>query len=214
MLQEQEVLLSSTYLGPVQYYTKIITYRKALIEQHEHYPKQSYRNRCIIYGANGPVVLSIPVKKPAGSKTKTRDILLDYDTLWQNNHWRTIFSAYNSSPFFQFYEDDFRPFYEKKYKYLLDYNMYMQKTILDNLNIQVPEIQLTGNFIAEQTHPHDFRYLIHPKKNYRELDPSFHPVPYTQVFSEKHNFTANLSIIDLLFNEGPNAINILMESTG
>ncbi|MFW6328372.1 MAG: WbqC family protein [Bacteroidota bacterium] len=210
MSDKNEILLSTAYLGPVLYFAQMLKYKNVLIEQHETYPKQTYRNRCIIYGANGPVVLTIPVKKPHGSKTKTKDILLDYDTSWAKNHWRTIFSAYNSSPFFEYFKDDLAPFYQKKFKYLLAFNLSLQNTLLESIQMNI-NIELTRDFITENHHLNDFRYLIHPKKDNGFNKIYKKPVQYTQVFSEKHGFISNLSIIDLIFNEGPNTLNILKQ---
>ncbi len=200
------IVLSSAYLGPVQYYSKLAHYDKILIEAHENFVKQSYRNRCNIYGANGVLVLSIPVKKDQ-PKTKTKDIRIDYDTNWRKMHWKSIESAYRSSPFFEFYEDDLMPFYEKKYKYLLDFNHEIQQVILEHLELE-SHIIFTDHYLqAEEIEIIDYREKIHPKK--KVVDNQFIIKEYTQVFHKKHGFITNLSIIDLLFNEGPNAINIL-----
>lgn len=203
---KEKVLLSTSYLAPIQYYTKLLNYKQVYIEIHDHFIKQTYRNRCKIYGANGLLQLSIPVKKDQ-VKTKVKDILIDYDTNWQKMHWKSIESAYRSSPFFEFYEDDLKPFYTKKYKYLFDFNADIQKVILDLLEI-VTNIKFTEDFIHADNHQFDdYREKIHPKKQVE--DPNFNIQKYNQVFTEKHGFIENLSIIDLLFNEGPNVVNIL-----
>ncbi|MFC2103877.1 WbqC family protein [Bacteroidota bacterium] len=202
----QKALLSTAYLAPIQYYTILLRYNEVLIEIFENFTKQTYRNRCRIYGANGELSISIPVKKLA-TKTKIKDILIDYDTNWQKLHWKSIESAYRSSPFFEFYEDDLRIFYEKKYKFLIDFNIEIQNMILEQLDLQInlkftPEYQsgLVSNY-------EDFRNEIHPKKINKDFNSEL--IKYTQVFSEKYGFLPNLSIIDLLFNEGPNAIEVL-----
>lgn len=201
-----KVLLTTAYLGPIQYYSKLAHYSKIFIEAHENFVKQSYRNRCNIYGANGVLALSIPVKKEK-PKTKMKDLMIDYDTNWRKQHWKSIESAYRSSPFFEFYEDDFVPFYEKKYKYLLEFNHEIQQVILEHLELE-PNIIFTKDYLEkEEIEMVDYREKIHPKK--KISDNQFIIKEYTQVFQEKHGFIANLSIIDLLFNEGPNAINIL-----
>lgn len=203
---KNKVLLSTTYLGPIQYYSKLVKYNKVYIEINDHFVKQTYRNRCKIYGANGILQLSIPVKKSA-PKIKVKDLLIDYDTNWQKMHWKSIESAYRSSPFFEFYEDDFLPFYKTKYKFLLEFNSLLQNVILEHLDVN-KNIQYTDEFLsAEGSDYEDYRDSIHPKKNH--LDPNFNCKQYNQVFIHKHGFKENLSIIDLLFNEGPNAINIL-----
>lgn len=203
----KKVLLSTAYLAPIQYYTKFLKY-DVYIEMEENFIKQSYRNRCKIYGANGELSISIPVKKTS-TKIKIKDVQIDYDTKWQKLHWKSIESAYRSSPFFEFYEDDLKPFYERKYKFLIDLNAEIQKVILDNLDLQI-DFKYTEEFNQQANEKFiDFREIIHPKK--KMIDPEFKPVKYTQVFYDKYGFIPNLSIIDLLFNEGPNAIELLKQ---
>jgi hypothetical protein len=201
-------ILSTAYMGPVQYFTKFILYPKAYIEQHETYLKQSYRNRCYIYGTNGKMTLIIPVKKINRINTKTKDILIDYDTNWQRIHWNSIVSAYRSSPFFEFYEDDLRNFYSDKEKTLLDFNQKILLLLLGFLDIDI-RISLTDSFQKKYVHEMDLRECINPKKRLARKDNRFVPYKYNQVFIEKHGFIPNLSIIDLLFNEGPNTLEIL-----
>ena len=114
--------LSSAYLAPVEYYTKLVTYDKIYIEQHDHYMKQTYRNRCTIAGPDGEIALSIPIIKPENLKCPMKDIRISDHGNWRHMHWNAIESAYNSTPFFEYYRDDFYPFYEKKYVFLADFN--------------------------------------------------------------------------------------------
>ena len=204
-------VLSTTYLGHIQYFTKFILYKKIFIEQYESYLKQSYRNRCYINGANGKLPLIIPVKKVNGNTTKIKDVLLDYDTNWQRIHWNSIISAYRSSPFFEFYEDDFRDFYTSKEKFLLDLNQKLLLLILGFLEIDC-EIKLTGDFNKTYNNEMDYRERLNPKKRLMKADNKFNPCKYNQVFAAKHGFIENLSIVDLLFNEGINAGHILVQS--
>jgi hypothetical protein len=203
-------VLSTAYLGPVQYFTKFKLYSKVFIEQHETYLKQSYRNRCYIYGTNGKIPLIVPVKRAGGNLTKTKDILVDYDTSWQRIHWNSIVSAYHSSPYFEFYEDNLRSFYVIKEKRLLDLNQKLLLLIIDFLDINA-EILLTASFHKKYYGEADLRYSINPKKRLAKKDNRFIPYTYSQVFTEKHGFLPNLSIIDLLFNEGPNSGNIIRQ---
>ncbi len=201
-----QVILSTAYLPPLQYFSKLIKYDEVLIEAHENFIKQTYRNRCNIYGANGLLTLSVPVKKTS-TKTKIKDLYIDYDTNWRKLHWKSIESAYRSSPFFEFYADYFEPFYHKKYQFLIDFNHDLIETIADQLEIDL-SIRYTEKYMhGEEVGGDDFREVIHPKK---ELDDSdFVSKEYFQVFAEKHHFIPNLSIIDLLFNTGPEALNYL-----
>ena len=115
--------LSSAYLAPVEYYTKLLEYDKIYVEQHDHYIKQTYRNRCTIAGPDGELALSIPTVKPDTLKCPMKDIRISDHGNWRHLHWNAIESAYNSTPYFEYYKDDFRPFYEKKYEFLADFNV-------------------------------------------------------------------------------------------
>ena len=201
-------ILSTAYLGPVQYFTKFMLYSKVYVEQHETYLKQSYRNRCYIYGSNGRIPLVIPVKKVYGNITKTKDVQIDYDTDWQRIHWNSIVSAYRSSPFFEYYENDLKSFYITREKTLFGLNQKMLLLMIDFLGIEA-EIFLTESFNKEYCDDSDFRGSINPKKRLAKEDNRFVPFKYHQVFTEKHGFLSNLSIIDLLFNEGPNSGDII-----
>ncbi len=205
-----KVVLSTAYLPNIQYVTKFILYKQVYIEQYENFQKQSFRNRCIIYGANGPMSLVIPVKKNHEKKTVTRDIEIDYDTKWQHQHWKSIYSAYKNSPFFDYFEDDFYPFYIRKEKYLLDFNFLILKTILKILEINC-SFQKTSKYL-KTFEGDDFRVSIHPKKRLSKPDDQFIVKNYCQVFSDKHGFMPNLSIIDLIFNNGLDAYSILKQS--
>ena len=196
------VLLSSLYLAPVQYYSKLFQAKKAIIETDDNYQKQSYRNRCIIAAANGPLSLSIPIDKPKGIKCKMKDAKIADHGNWQHLHWNAIISAYNSSPFFEYYKDDFSLFYEKKTTFLLDFNEELRALICNLLSIETP-IKYTTQFIHHaDSNTLDLREAIHPKRDWRKTDKQFIAKPYYQVFREKHSFIENLSIIDLLFNMG------------
>jgi hypothetical protein len=192
-----EVCLSVAYLAPVEYYSAIAKSDRVFLENCDSYVKQTYRNRCQIATANGKLVLSIPVGKLAGEKTLTRDIRISEHNDWQIHHWRSIESAYNSTPFFEFYKDDLLPFYEKKWNFLWDFNVEIQTKILELLDLKT-NVQLTKEY--NSTLPEnviDMRESIHPKK-----DNSIENKPYYQVFEQRFGFQPNLSIIDLLFNMG------------
>lgn len=122
--------LSSAYLAPVEYYTKLLAYDKVLVEQHDHYIKQTYRNRCTIAGPSGELALSIPTVKPDTLKCPMKDIRISDHGNWRHLHWNAIESAYNSTPFFEYYKDDFRPFYEKEIRV---FNRFQRRTMPDGL---------------------------------------------------------------------------------
>ena len=198
----QTVLLSSLYLAPVQYYSKLFRADKGIIEIHDNYQKQSYRNRCIIAAANGAMPLSVPIEKSETLKCKMKDIRIADHGNWQHLHWNAIISAYNSSPYFDYYRDDFSLFYEKKIDFLFDLNEQLRSLICQLLQIDIP-VAYSTEFEEETAEGVvDLRETIHPKRNWQETDSDFKAKPYYQVFAEKNGFIANASIIDLLFNKG------------
>jgi len=205
------VLLSTTYLGPVQYFSKFLLFDEIWLETHENYSKQTYRNRCNIYSANGKLALTIPVLKGDDHKTLITDLRIDYNKNWQKLHWKGIESAYRSSPFFEFYIDELSGFYSKKFVFLFDFNMEILKTVLHILDVN-PEIKFTDKFyLPAESFIKDMRSTITPKRSIRS-DKSFQPVQYKQVFEEKYGFIPNLSIIDLIFNMGPDSMSVLRGS--
>lgn len=201
---QSAVYLSTAYLGPVQQYVKLYQFPEVYIETQENYLKQTYRNRCIIAGANGPLTLSIPIIKPDTPKCLTRDIRISDHGNWRHLHWNALVSAYSMSPFFEYYEDDFVPFYRKKYDFLLDFNEALRVLVCELLDLSTV-CRYTVDY--QPGVANDFREIIRPKHPGTDL--SFHPVPYYQVFSKRHGFLPNLSIVDLLFNMGPEALLVL-----
>jgi hypothetical protein len=200
-------LLPCLYLGPLQYYSKLASSSACIIELDEHFLKQTYRNRAVIFDSNGALKLIIPLKKHS-EKTPFRDIRISYDAPWQDLHWKSLESAYRSSPFFEYYEHEFAPFYiGTKYSFLFEYNLAIQEVVLKLLKIK-PMIRLTETYEKELPETIDCRQLISPKKKAGD-DTDFVIKPYPQVFEPKYGFLPNLSIVDLLFNEGPEALNYL-----
>ena len=235
-----KVLLSSTYFGPIQWYQKLNRYDECLIERHESFIKQTYRNRMIIPTTNGPLSLTIPTNHDISLSMK--DIRISDHANWRHVHWNALLSAYGESPFFEYYQDDIRPFYEKKYEFLFDFNMETTEKMIELLDIR-PKISITEEYIlseerrvkSEETTfggqgesqfdsiaDHkvqssnlkvqskevqsivDFRDAIRPKKPLPDAE--FVPKRYYQVYGQKHGFLPNMSILDLLFNEGNEAI--------
>jgi hypothetical protein len=211
-MQTGEIYLSTAYLGNIQYFSKFIAAKKIYIEQYENYIKQSFRNRCEILTANGRLSLVIPVERNAGNKIAIKDARICYSQLWQRSHWRALEAAYNSSPFFEYYCSDLNIFFERKEKFLFDFNTKITNKILElmEINRQI--------FFTEKYKPFDNDFMFdcrgsisHKNQQIKE-DTMFTPEKYYQVFAQKFGFTANLSIIDLLFNEGPNAKDKLTKS--
>ena len=194
--------MSTAYLAPVEYFIQMCRYPQVIIEAHCNYIKQTYRNRCIIASANGRQTLSIPIVKPDSLKCPTKDIRIAEHGNWRHLHWNAIVSAYNSTPFFEYYEDDFRPFYEKPAGFLFDFNEELRELVCSLLDIY-PKVSCSGEYVfSPPAEVLDLRETLHPKRESlnRELR------PYYQVFEAKQGFQANLSIIDLLFNMGPEAV--------
>jgi hypothetical protein len=191
------VLLCTAYLPPVEYFYFLLNAQNVNIEKQELYQKQSYRNRCEILSANGKLSLSIPLIKQAGKEHITKK-KISYTENWQAKHWRAITSAYKNAPYFEYFEDEFKPLYEEKFEFLWDYNFLFLQLILKILRLK-KELHFTKIFEKEHREI-DLRKNIHPKT--KRVLPAAIQTPYYQVFSGKYGFVENLSIIDLLFNKG------------
>ena len=208
-----KAILATTYFGPLQWYQKLNRFDGVLMEQHEHFLKQTYRNRCVIATTQGQQALTVPVEAPVGegvalSKTEIKDVRISNHGKWRTEHWNALQSAYGESPFFEFYEDDIRPFFEDRWEFLLDFNMAITEKMCELLDIH-PHIELTSSYqnslpIGEGWGETDFRTIIHPK--HPQEDSDFSPKPYYQVYKERFGFLPNLSILDLLFNMGNEAV--------
>lgn len=195
-------LLSTTYFGPVQWYQKLYRSEAVEIEQWESFQKQTYRNRCLIATTNGVQALTVPVERREGEKETIKDIRISDHGNWRHLHWNALQSAYGESPFFDYYQDDIRPFFEKQWTFLFDFNEVIRQKMCELIDIQ-PKVGYTKGFNHGDS-PHDLREGIRPK--HPAPDPDFTPKPYYQVYQQKHGFLANLSILDLLFNLGPESI--------
>lgn len=192
-------ILPLSYLGNTYYYSKLC-HEPCIIDIHENYVKQSYRNRCDILSANGPISLTVNLVKPDTLKCLVKDMRIDYSKRWQHQHWLSIVSAYKSSPFFDYLGDYFEPFYRRRYDFLLDYNIELMELVLQLMGSDVKPI-LSDKYVVATDDDMDLRAAISPKRRIEDYDPLFRPEPYYQVFNEKMAFVPNLSIIDLLFNE-------------
>lgn len=206
--QANRVYLSTAYLGPIQQYAKMEHFNEVYMEGAENYVKQTYRNRCVIAAANGPLPLSVPIVKPDNLKCLTRDIRISDHGNWRHLHWNALVSAYNMSPFFEYYADDFAPFYERRYDFLIDFNEALRAKICELIDLQ-PQVRFTESYLPAVVN--DFREAIRPR--HPAPDATFRNVPYYQVFQEKFGFQPNLSIVDLLFNMGPESLLVLQQSS-
>ncbi len=198
-----KVLLTSAYFPPVQYMQAIVAHDTILIEQYENYQRQSFRNRCIVATANGAMPLSIPVCKQENHHTLIRDIRLDYSENWPHKHLYAIRSAYMNSPFYDYYIDDIAALFNKPETFLIDLNNKLLLTINELIGIE-RKVLLTESYVNSDVNDlYDLRNAFHPKSRYRSPEINYRRLEYYQVFSDKHGFIPNMSIIDLLFNEGP-----------
>lgn len=208
-MQSNLSVLSTAYLPSIRYVKELFNSKVIHIEKHETYKKQTYRNRCVIFSANGALPLSIPVIKPQGNKTKVCDVVLDNSVKWRKEHWRAIESAYKSSAYFEYLKDYFVQYYMKEWKYLWDFNLSMLETIMAILEIKV-ELKETESYIKEYGNCfNDLRRLS--DENKKEIISNSQENEYFQVFENKHGFIPNLSIIDLLCNCGMDARTILIK---
>jgi hypothetical protein len=196
-----QAIFALPYFGSISYYSELVKYDNIVIEESENYQKQSYRNRQYIYGANGKLMLNIPVKHGKSKhRIKYKDSKVENDFKWQNLHFKSLEAAYRTSPYFEFYEEDFEPLFNKKYTHLFTFNFDCFKTVLASLNLEL-KIEFNSTYETEYDGMDDRRYLINAKKFSSKSNK-----PYHQVFEDKFGFIENLSILDLLFNLGPESV--------
>ena len=204
------LLLSTAYLAPIQYYAHLYAAHEAIEDRGEHYVKQTYRNRCYIATPTGAQPLTLPIVRDGAVHTAVRDIRLSDHGKWQHLHWTALTSAYESSPYFEYYADDFRPLYEQHFDFLVDFNDALRQTVLSLLSLD-KNITPSNEYVIPTPEMTDLRSVISPKQSL-EADTAFRPTPYYQVFKERTGFIPNLSIADLLFNMGPESRLVLKKS--
>lgn len=201
---EKGAVFPMFYLAPIEYFTKLVACKEdVVIEKEEHFPKQTYRNRAHIYTPDGLLAITVPVIKGSKNHTKVKDVKISYDFRWQQIQWSTLQTCYRRSAYFEFYEDEIIKFYEKRFDYLFDYNEQYLHFLLKAMKLTV-NYEYTKSYQPDYPGIHDYRHNINPK-----LESSFKNKPYFQVFEDRHGFINNLSIIDLLFNQGPHSVNYL-----
>ena len=201
---EKGAVLPMFYLPPVEYFVKLNAYRANIfIEKEEHFPKQTYRNRANVYTPDGVLGLTVPVIKGSKNHTKVKDIKISYDFNWQRLHWLSLQACYRRSAYFEYYEDELAPFYERTFDYLFDYNEQLLQFVLKAMKMKI-DYKYTESYEANYPDLADCRESINPK-----LETDFNQKTYFQVFEDRKGFIKNLSIVDLLFNQGPHSINYL-----
>ncbi len=201
-----KVVLATAYFGNIQYYSAWANAESVLLETHENFQKQSYRNRCAIYGANGLLNLIIPIKR-TGVRSGIQNVAINNEERWQKLHWKSLESAYRSSPYFEYYENRLKEVFSKSYESLFDFNLDCHNVVLEILDL--PSMSSTTEEYKESYDAEiDLRSTIHPKVVQEMAYPQR---SYNQVFEDRFGYIPNLSILDLIFNEGPNAISYLRD---
>ncbi|WP_198520092.1 WbqC family protein [Lacinutrix sp. Bg11-31] len=197
------ILLHPTYFPSIATFVAIIKADAVVLEVYDNYQKQTYRNRCYVYAANGKLQLSVPVVFSQKNRQKYSEVKIANDYKWQDNHFKSLESAYRTSPFYEYYIDELKPLFAQTFDTILDFNLKCFEVICECLQLEINSSK-TKLFEKEPKDLKDYRGLVNAKKeNIITLE------PYTQVFYSKHGYINNLSILDLLFNEGPNAISYL-----
>ena len=206
-------ILSTAYLAPIAYYALLMHYDKIIIEANEHYNKQSYRNRTFIGTDQGPLSLSIPVVKGYEIKSPIREVKLSDHGEWRHQHLYALASNYGNTPFYEYYIDELRQTICHTYTYLFELNEALRQQICDLIGIK-PNVFYSSEYVDARGNANyiDLRDSLHPKKDIATVLPSFFPKPYYQVVGTKRAFMPNLSILDLLFNMGPESILVLRDS--
>lgn len=197
-------LLSSAYFAPIGWYQKLVRHDQCLVERYDHYRKQTYRNRCLIATEGGVQALTVPVEHVDAGQTLMRDVRISDHGRWRQLHWNALCTAYGESPFFDYYADDLRPFFEeRRWEFLYDFNWEITQRLCQLLDIS-PRIAGTESYRSPQPGELDCRDTITPKCP--DADAGFLPRPYWQVYARRHGFQPGLSILDLLFCMGPEAV--------
>ena len=200
---EGKILVSTAYLAPVEYFSLISRADTVYVEREENYLKQSYRNRCYILSAHGPQLMTVPVYQGSLHKTPIKEIRIDYSKRWQQVHIRALVASYSSSPYFEFYFENIEKIISGKNDFLLDLNMGLTQSILKMLKMEI-NLTYTTNYVPVGTAENDFRYKITPKEKSQFLSKE-----YIQVFDNGNGFISGLSVLDLIFNKGPEAVDYL-----
>ncbi len=200
----ESILVHPTYFPSIAQMVAVSQAEKVVFEVAGNYQKQSYRTRAYIAHSNGKLLLNIPIKH-TGKRQKSKEVMVENDFPWQSQHWKSLETAYRTSPFFEFYEDELYPLFNEPAERLLDHNIRIFNTVCELIELEVP-ITYTQEYLKEPENNKDLRYLAKAKNQ-----KTFNLKPYKQVFEANHGFLSNLSILDLLFNEGPNTLNYLQQ---
>ncbi|WP_396208951.1 WbqC family protein [Flavobacterium sp.] len=202
----KNLLIHPSYFPSISHYIALVQADKVMFEMEDNFQKQTNRNRMYIYSPNGIQLLNVPIKHSPEKHQKYKDVRIENDFAWQKNHFKSLEAAYRTSPFFEYFEDDFRPIFEKKHDFLMELNLEIFELVNKSLGIIITSNE-TVEYFHEAIDFNDLRPLINGKKDATKIE------AYTQVFEEKQGFLNNLSILDLLFNEGRYAVDYLKKQT-
>lgn len=202
----KKLLIHPSYFPSISHYIALVQADKVMFEMEDNFQKQTNRNRMYIYSPNGIQLLNVPIKHSPEKHQKYKDVRIENDFAWQKNHFKSLEAAYRTSPFFEYFEDDFIPIFEKKHDFLMELNLEIFELVNKSLGIIITSNE-TVEYFHEAIDFNDLRPLINGKKDVTKIE------AYTQVFEEKHGFLNNLSILDLLFNEGRYAVDYLKKQT-
>lgn len=202
-MNQNDILIYPTYFPSISHYIAMLNAESVTFEVEDTFQKQTNRNRMYIYSPNGIQMLNISVKHDKENGL-FKDIKIDNQYNWQKNHFKSLEAAYKNSPFYEYFIDDLQPLFEKKHEFMLDLNFEIFELVNEALGVSIP-FEKTTEYFHEVANKTDFRHLVNGKKDITKIE------PYTQVFDDKHGFLNNLSILDLLFNEGRYAVDYLKQ---
>ena len=215
MSQQNTLLIELQYLGSIEYFAQLLHYPHVILEQHEYFERSTLRNRAYIATSNNIFSLAVPLQHGRQQRCSVKEVRISYSYAWQRQQWHSLEAAYRSSPFFEYFEDYFRPFYEKRYTFLWDYNYELLQTILGILKLNL-HIEHTTEYHKDYTQINpqivDYRSKCCRKIPFQPTNTTYTPPIYHQVFNNIYPFAPNLSMVDLLFNTGMGAVQLLKES--
>jgi len=200
------IILYPSYFPSISHFVAIAQAKMVTFEMEDNYQKQTNRNRMYIYSPNGIQLLNIPIKHSQSPHQKTKEVRIESAFDWQKQHFKSLEAAYRTSPFFEYFEDDLAPIFQKKYTFLMDLNLESMAIVSKFLGLEF-DYDETSEFFHQIPEKEDYRYLINGKKDTAQFE------QYTQVFDDKHSYLNNLSSLDLLFNEGRYALDYLKKQT-
>jgi len=200
-----DLIIHPNYLPSTSQFLLMINSKKLVFEINDHFLKQTFRNRTYIYGANGKLILSIPVIHSQKNRKLLKDVKISYSHDWPTQHWKSFQISYRGSPFFEYYEDKLIDLYKRREKYLCDFN-------LKSIDIISEMLKINLEYVFTKKYEDNYSSKLDYRKNCKKIDSKYQINKYTQVFESKHGYIENLSVLDLIFNEGPNAVNFLNTS--